>query len=251
MIVRTAEELAGMKRVGQLVARTLDVMERLVAPGVTTAELDRAAEVYAAAEGAKSAPRLTYNFPGFTCISLNEQVVHGVPGPRQVEPGDIVKIDVTLELDGFLGDSARSVLVPPVSDPAARLHAAAIEAFEAGYAAAQVGQRVRDVGAAVGAVATAHGLQVIRQLSGHGIGRKLHEPPDVPNWDDPGATMVLRDGMVFALEPMFSLSDAAVVDEKDGWTVRTRRRSLAIHHEHTIMVRAGAPPLILTAAALQ
>ena len=236
-----------MKRVGRLVAQTLDVMERMVAPGVTTAELDEAAEACAVVAGAKSAPRLTYDFPGFTCISLNEQVVHGVPGARIIQPGDIVKIDVTLELDGFLADSARSVLVPPVSETAQRLHAAAIAAFEAGYEAAQVGQTVRDVGAAVGAVADAHGLKVLRQLSGHGIGRKLHEPPDVPNWDDPDATMVLRDGMVFALEPMFALTDTLVVDEKDGWTVRTKRRSLAIHHEHTIMVRAGAAPLILTA----
>lgn len=248
MTVRTAEELAGMKRVGRLVARTLDVMERLVAPGVTTADLDRAAEQFAVAEGAKSAPRLTYNFPGFTCISLNEQVVHGVPGPRVIKPGDIVKVDVTLELDGFLGDSARSVLVPPVSDEAARLHAAAVAAFEAGCDAARVGRRVRDVGAAVGAVAEAHGLKVLHQLSGHGIGRKLHEPPDVPNWDDPEATMVLHDGMVFALEPMFALTDQYVTDEKDGWTVRTKRRSLAIHHEHTIMIRADGPPMILTAS---
>jgi len=248
VIVRTTEELAALKRVGRLVARTLDVMERMVTPGVTTTDLDRAAEVYAAAEGARSAPRLTYNFPGFTCISVNEQVVHGVPGPRVVQPGDIVKVDVTLELDGFLADSARSVLVPPVSDEARRLHAAAVAAFDAGFAAAQVGATVRDVGAAVGAVAAANGLQVLRQLSGHGIGRKLHEPPDVPNWDDPEATTVLRHGMVFALEPMFALSDSTVADEKDGWTVRTRRRSLAIHHEHTIMVRVGQRPLILTTA---
>lgn len=237
-----------MKRAGRLVARTLDVMERMVAPGVTTAELDRAAEAFAVAEGGRSAPRLTYSFPGFTCISLNEQVVHGVPGPRVIQPGDIVKIDVTLELDGFLADSARSVLVPPVSNEVAALKAAAVEAFEAGHAAAAVGQRVRDVGAAVGAVAAAHGLRVLRQLSGHGIGRRLHEQPDVPNWDDPEAVMVLRDGMVFALEPMFSVSDDYVVDEPDGWTVRTRRRSLAIHHEHTVMIRSQAPPLILTAS---
>lgn len=235
-----------MKRVGRLVAQTLDVMERMVAPGVTTAELDRAAEECAVAAGARSAPRMTYDFPGFTCISINEQVVHGVPGARIIQPGDIVKVDVTLELDGFLGDSARSVLVPPVSDVAARLHAAAVAAFEAGLAAAQVGATIRDVGAAVGAVAASNGLQVLRQLSGHGIGRKLHEPPDVPNWADPDATTVLRDGMVFALEPMFAEADSRVVDEKDGWTVRTKGRSLAIHHEHTIMVRAGSAPLILT-----
>jgi methionyl aminopeptidase len=248
MTVHTDEELRGLQRAGRLVAETLEVMAALVAPGVTTLALDQAAERYAVAAGGRSAPRLTYNFPGFTCISVNEQVVHGVPGPRVVAPGDIVKLDVTLELDGFLADSARSILIPPVSASAEKLQRAAVEAFEAGCAAARPGQRVRDVGAAVEAVARAHGVRVLKQLSGHGIGRRLHEAPDVPNWDDPDATMVLHDGMVFALEPMFALSDHAIKDEADGWTVRTRGRSLAIHHEHTIMVREGQPALILTAA---
>lgn len=248
MTVRTEEELRGLQRAGRLVAETLDVMAALVAPGVTTMELDRAAEQHATAGGGRSAPRLTYKFPGFTCISVNEQVVHGVPGPRVVAPGDIVKLDVTLELEGFLADSARSILVPPVSEAAVKLDRAAREAFEAGCAAARPGNRVRDVGAAVGAVARAYGVRVLKQLSGHGIGRQLHEAPDVPNWDDPAATVVLHDGMVFALEPMFALSDHAIKDEADGWTVRTRGRSLAIHHEHTIMVREGQPALILTVA---
>ncbi len=248
MTVQSADELAGLQRVGQLVARTLDVMEAMVAPGVTTADLDAAAQRVAEAVGAQSAPRLTYNFPGFTCISVNEQVVHGVPGRRVITPGDIVKLDVTLELDGFFADSARSVLVPPISAEASRLHAAAVAAFKAGCDAAREGRRMRDVGAAVGAVAREHGVFVLKQLEGHGIGRKLHESPGVPNWGDPEATTILHDGMVFALEPMFALSDQAVTDERDGWTVRTKRRSLAIHHEHTIMVRAGAPALILTAA---
>lgn len=248
MTVRSADELTGLQRVGHLVARTLDVMEAMVAPGVTTRDLDRAAQACAEAQGARSAPRLTYKFPGFTCISINEQVVHGVPGRRVIVPGDIVKLDVTLELDGFFADSARSVLVAPVSDDAARLRAAAVAAFTAGCEAAREGRRMRDVGAAVGAVAREHGVFVLKQLEGHGIGRKLHEPPGVPNWGDPGATAVLHDGMVFALEPMFALSDQTVTNERDGWTVRTKHRSLAIHHEHTIMVRAGAPALILTAA---
>lgn len=248
MTVRSADELSGLQRVGRLVARTLDVMEAMVAPGVTTRDLDHAAQAFAEAEGAQSAPRLTYNFPGFTCISVNEHVVHGVPGRRAIVAGDIVKLDVTLELDGFFADSARSVLVPPVSDDAARLQAAAVAAFQAGCEAAREGRRMRDVGAAVAAVAREHEVLVLKQLEGHGIGRKLHEAPPVPNWGDPDATTVLHDGMVFALEPMFALSDHMVTDERDGWTVRTRRRSLAIHHEHTIMVRAGAPALILTAA---
>lgn len=248
MTVQSADELAGLQRVGQLVARTLDVMEAMVAPGVTTADLDAAAQRVAEADGAQSAPRLTYNFPGFTCISVNEQVVHGVPGRRVITPGDIVKLDVTLALDGFFADSARSILVPPISADATRLHAAAVAAFKAGCDAAREGRRMRDVGAAVGAVAREHGVFVLKQLEGHGIGRKLHEAPGVPNWGDPEATTILHDGMVFALEPMFALNDQAVTDERDGWTVRTKRRSLAIHHEHTIMVRAGAPALILTAA---
>lgn len=248
MTVRTHEELVGLQRAGRLVAETLAVMEALVAPGVTTLMLDQAAERHAVAAGARSAPRLTYNFPGFTCISVNEQVVHGVPGPRVVAPGDIVKLDVTLELDGFLADSARSILVPPVPAAAETLQNAALEAFAAGLDAARPGRRLRDVGAAVEAVARRAGVRVLKQLSGHGIGRTLHEAPDVPNWDDPDATMVLHDGLVFALEPMFALNDHAIKEEADGWTVRTRGRSLAIHHEHTIMVREGQPALILTAA---
>lgn len=248
MTIRSQDELAGLQRVGRLVAETLAVMEALVMPGVTTLALDQAAERHATAAGARSAPRLTYKFPGFTCISVNEQVVHGVPGPRVVAAGDVVKLDVTLELDGYLADSARSILVPPVSDAALRLHRAALEAFAAGCEVATPGRRIRDVGAAVERVARAHGVRVLKQLSGHGIGRTLHEAPDVPNWDDPDATTVLHDGMVFALEPMFALSDHAIKEEADGWTVRTRGRSLAIHHEHTLVVREGQPALILTAA---
>lgn len=246
MTVRSTDELEALQRVGRLVAQTLDAMAAMVAPGVTTGDLDREAERIALAADARSAPRLTYGFPGFTCISVNEQVVHGVPGPYVIQPGDIVKLDVTLELDGYMSDSARSILVPPVSDDAARLHRAAVEAFEKGCAAAVHGARMRDVGAAVEEVARAHGVLVLKQLAGHGIGRKLHEPPEVPNWDDPENAAILHDGMVFALEPMFSLRDHRIKEEHDGWTVRTRRRSLAIHHEHTIMVRAEGPPLILT-----
>ncbi len=248
MTVRSDDELFALQRVGRVVARTLDVMEALVAAGVTTADLDAEAARVASAEGARSAPQLTYGFPGFTCISVNEQVVHGIPGPYVIQPGDIVKLDVTLELDGFMADAARSVLVPPVSADAERLRRAAVEAFERGCQAAVAGARMRNVGGVVESVARAHGVVVLKDLAGHGIGRKLHEPPDVPNWADPDNTAVLHEGLVFALEPMFALRDHRIKEEADGWTVRTRRRSFAIHHEHTIMVRAEGPPLILTAA---
>jgi methionyl aminopeptidase len=248
MTIRLDDELFGMREVGRLVARTLEAMARLVAPGVTTRDLDRAGEACARAAGAYSAPQLTYGFPGVTCISVNEGVVHGVPGSRVIKAGDVVKLDVTLELNGYMADSAMTVLVPPVHDDAHRVSRATIRAFERGLDAARVGRTLKDVGAAVAAVAREEGVVVLRQLSGHGIGRKLHEPPDVPNWPDPGATLVLQHGMVLALEPMFSVSDSKIVEDGDGWTLRTKRRSLAAHHEHTIMVRDGDSPLILTAA---
>lgn len=247
MTIRSDDELVGMQRVGHLVARTLQHMRALVRPGITTAALDDAAARYARAEGGQSAPQLTYDFPGFTCISVNEEIVHGVPGPRVLAAGDVVKLDVTLALGGFLADSAVTVLVPPASVEARALQRTARLAFGKGVDAARPGRSLRSVGAAVEAAARKGGASVLRSLCGHGIGRALHESPEVPNWDDPSATTVLREGMVFALEPMLSAAPARVVEERDGWTLRTHNRVLAVHHEHTVMIRRGAP-LLLTAA---
>ena len=240
-------DLAAMRRVGQLVARTIAHMRAELAPGVTTAELDAAAARFARAAGARSAPQLAYDFPGFTCISVNEQIVHGVPGSRTLRPGDVVKLDVTLELDGYMADSAVTAVVPPVAPEARRLQRAARVAFNQGLAAARAGSRLRDVGQAVEAAARREGAVVIRELTGHGIGRRIHEPPTVPNWADPAAHQELREGMVIALEPMLTSVPVRVVEEADGWTLRTHNRVLAVHHEHTIVIRRGAP-LVLTAA---
>lgn len=247
MTIGSETDLAGMQRVGRLVARTLAHMKALVRPGVTTGELDAEAERFARAAGARSAPQLTYGFPGFTCISVNEEIVHGVPGPRALAPGDVVKLDVTLELDGFMADSAVTVLVPPVRPEVQRLQRAARIAFNRGLDAARAGRRLREVGAAVEAAARREGMAVLRELEGHGIGRRLHEAPSVPNWADPRAQTVLREGLVLALEPMLASAGARVVEEADGWTLRTHNRVLAVHHEHTIVIRRGAP-LVLTAA---
>jgi len=240
-------DLAGMRRVGQVVARTLAHMRAQVRPGVTTAELDAAAARFARGVGARSAPQLTYGFPGFTCISVNEEIVHGIPGPRALAPGDVVKLDVTLELDGYMADSAVTVLVPPVRPEVQRLQRAARVAFNRGLDAARAGRSLREVGQAVEAAARREGTVVLRELAGHGIGRRLHEAPSVPNWADPRASAVLREGLVLALEPMLASEAARVVEEPDGWTLRTHNRVLAVHHEHTIVVRRGAP-LVLTAA---
>jgi methionyl aminopeptidase len=247
MTISSGADLAGMQRVGQLVARTLAHMRAAVRPGITTATLDALGAALARAGGGRSAPQLTYDFPGFTCISVNEQIVHGIPGPRVLAAGDVVKLDVTLELDGYMADSAITVLVPPVPPEARQLQRAARMALNRGLDAARAGQRLRTVGGAVEAAARHAGAVVLRELTGHGIGRRLHEAPEVPNWADPDANQVLHDGLVIALEPMLTSRPARVVTEADGWTLRTHNRVLAVHQEHTIMVRRGAP-LVLTAA---
>ena len=248
MTISSASDLAGLQRVGNLVARTIAHMRAEVRPGMTTAELDHVGERFACAEGAQSAPQLTYNFPGFTCLSVNDEIVHGIPGARVLREGDVVKLDVTLELDGYMADSAVTVVIPPVSIEARQLQRAARIAFNKGLAVARAGQSLREVGRAVESAARREGAVVIRELTGHGIGRRIHESPSVPNWGDPDVRTVLTEGLVIALEPMLTSVPARVVEESDGWTLRTHNRVLAVHHEHTIVIRRGAP-LVLTAAA--
>ena len=247
MTIGSESDLAGMQRVGRLVARTIAHMRAEVRPGMTTAELDGIGERFARAEGARSAPQLAYDFPGFNCLSVNDEIVHGIPGPRVLHEGDVVKLDVTLELDGYMADSAVTVLVPPVRPEVQRLQRAARVAFNRGLDVARAGRTLRDVGRAVEAAARREGMVVLRELEGHGIGRRLHEAPGVPNWADPRASLVLREGLVLALEPMLAGEAARVVEEPDGWTLRTHNRALAVHHEHTIVIRRGAP-IVLTAA---
>jgi methionyl aminopeptidase len=248
MTVSSTLDIAGLQRVGQLVARTIAHMRASVRPGITTAELDLIGERFARAEGARSAPQLAYDFPGFNCLSVNDEIVHGVPGARVLAEGDVVKLDVTLELDGYMADSAVTVVIPPVSLEARQLQRAARIAFNHGIAVARAGQSLREVGRAVEAAAKREGAVVVRELTGHGIGRRIHEPPSVPNWADPNARTVLTEGLVIALEPMLTSVPVRVVEEADGWTLRTHNRVLAVHHEHTILIRRGAP-LVLTLAA--
>jgi methionyl aminopeptidase len=245
MTIASSTDLAGMQRVGRLVAETLAHVRALVRPGVTTAALDEAAARFARARGARSAPQLTYGFPGFTCISVNDAVVHGVPGAHALAAGDVVKLDVTLEVDGYMADSAVTVCVPPVSATAQRLQHAVRQALRRGLEAARAGARVRDIGAAVEAAARAGGATVLRELEGHGIGRRLHEEPSVPNWADPRAGQPLVEGLVLAVEPMLAAQPTRVTEDADGWTLRTARRVLAVHAEHTIVVQRGTP-LVLT-----
>jgi methionyl aminopeptidase len=248
MTIRTPADLEGLTHVGRLVAETLRLLGNAVRPGMTTGELDQLAERFLTGQGARSGPQRDYGFPGFVCLSVNEEIVHGIPGPRTLRGGDLVKIDVTAECDGYLADAAISVPVPPVPAMALRLIAGAREAFEAAMQVTRAGLPVAGIGRAVEATARRHGLHVVRELCGHGVGRRVHEPPEIPNYDEPACRGLLTDGLVIAVEPILAAAPGRALESADRWTILTESGCLAVHHEHTVVVRDGEP-LILTAAA--
>jgi methionyl aminopeptidase len=244
MSIQSPADLKGIRHAGRLVRQTLDALEKNVRVGATTADLDAVAVALFARHGARSAPALVYGFPGTVLISLNDEIVHGVPGARQLKRGDLVKLDVTVELNGYVADAARSVVVGTGSDQAHRLVACAREAFLAGARVARAGTRVNEIGRAVDQEVTRHGFKVVRGLCGHGVGRTIHEEPSVPNWYDPRQTDVLTEGLVFTIEPMISAGSSIPVEDRDGWTIRTRDGSLSSHYEHTLMIAHGRPVLL-------
>jgi methionyl aminopeptidase len=246
MSVRSPEELSALRAAGRVVARALEAMRRAVAPGVSAALLDGvAAEVFAAA-GARSAPCLEVGFPATTCISVNDEAVHGIPGVRRLRDGDLVKLDVTAELDGFYADACRTVAVGAPTTQAARLARSADRALARGLAAATAGAPVNAIGAAVERSVAHDGFAVCDGLTGHGIGRRMHEPPTVPNAYVPGLDAPLGAGLVITVEPIIAAGDGTVRLAGDGWTVRTADGSLSAHAEDTVVVTDGAP-IVLTA----
>ena len=244
MSIETAEELAGMRRVGRLVGETIAHLERTIVPGMTTRELDAEAQKFLADRGGVSAPKVHYRFPGTTCLSVNDEIVHGVPGARVIAASDLVKIDVTAQLDGFIADAAVTVPMPDAPHVARRLAACARDAFTQALRAARAGQPVSAIGAIVERVVRGRGFRVVRELSGHGVGRAIHETPDVPNWPQPGRADRLHEGLVIAMEPIIAAGPARIVTDADGWTLRTHNGALAAHHEHTLVVRKGTPMLL-------
>ena len=234
-----------MKRAGRVARLTLAALESQVRAGVTTSELDRIAAALFKRHGARSAPALVYKFPGTVLISVNEEVVHGVPGPRTLRDGDVVKLDVTVEKDGYIADAARSVIVGTSGDATARaLVACAQAAFQAGAAVARAGTRVNEIGRAIERVVRNAGFAVVDGLTGHGVGRTIHEPPEVPNVYDRWQRDVLTNGLVITIEPLICAGSGRCMTEDDGWTIRTRDRSIAAHHEHTLVVTDAAPVLL-------
>jgi methionyl aminopeptidase len=247
MSIETPADLAGLKRAGAVVAATLRELRRHVRPGITTRELDDVAARVFARHGARSGPILAYDFPGAICISVNDEAVHGIPGPRRLRDGDVVKLDVTAELDGYYADACISLPVGKPRPATARMVAAAQVALRKGIAVARAGIPRNAIGAAVETEVERRGFTVLRELTGHGIGMSLHEAPTVFNFHDPADDEPLTEGLVITIEPMIAAGDTEVRQLDDGWTLVTEGGSRSAHMEHTLVVRRDAPPLVLTA----
>ena len=246
MSIESASDLDGVREAGRITTATLDALVAAVRPGITTAELDAVAANVLAANSARSAPAVVYKFPGTVLISVNDEIVHGIPGRRRLRHGDLVSLDVTIEKDGFVADAARSIIVGEGSPVATALVRAAEDALRVALTVARAGVRVNEIGRAVQREVHRRGFAVVRGLCGHGIGRTIHEPPEVPNIYDRAQRDVLTDGLVLTIEPMITAGSSYPVPCADGWTLRTRDGSLAAHCEHTLVITRGEP-LILAA----
>jgi methionyl aminopeptidase len=247
MSIASQAELTAMERVSTIVRRTLEALAAAVRPGITTADLDAIARDLLAAHGARSAPAMVYGFPKTVLISVNDEIVHGIPGDRRLERGDLVSLDVTVEKDGYIADAARSLVVGGGNEEAARLVACAEAAFAAALDVARAGTPVNEIGRAVEGETAKWGFSIVRGLTGHGVGRAIHEPPTVANEYDPRQRDLLTEGLVLTIEPMISAGSGRTRQAHDGWTIKTRDGSLASHHEHTLLITRDRP-VILTAA---
>jgi len=242
--VKTPAELDRMRESGRLAARVLKAVAREVRPGVSTRDLDGIARDLIANEGATSAFLGYRGFPGCICVSVNDEVVHGIPGDRRVAMGDIVSLDCGVLFRGWHGDTARTVVVGATDPEAMRLVRVTEDALAAAMAAAVEGNRLGDVSHAVQDVVEAAGFSVVREFVGHGIGRALHEDPQIPNFGPAGKGPRLRAGMTLAIEPMVNQRGHEVRVDRDGWTVRTRDGGLSAHVEHTVAVGEGSAEVL-------
>jgi methionyl aminopeptidase len=247
--IESEKDLAGLRAAGNVVAEALAAMNAAVRPGVTTRELDEVGASVFAQHRARSAPQLAYGFPGVNCISVNDEAVHGVPSSRSLVEGDLVKLDVTAELDGYMADAAITVAVGAVSESALSLVAAAERALTRAIKVARAGVRLNEIGRAVQSEVERAGFFVLPQLGGHGIGRTIHEPPSVPNHYVASDETFLTEGLVLTIEPIISATTGRSVGPgSDGWTISTADRGLSAHVEHTIVITRDEP-IVLTAAS--
>jgi methionyl aminopeptidase len=248
MTIETDDDLQALRRVGALVGRTLRELTGLVRPGITTGELDRHGELLIERFGARSAPRVVYGFPGALCISVNDEAAHGIPGDRVILQGDLVKLDLTAELDGYVADAAVTVGAGTLLPARRKLVACAASSLDSALRAATAGRQLRSVGRAVETGVKKQRLTVVRELCGHGVGRTIHESPHcIPSYFDPRATERLQAGAVLALEPHITTGSGRITTAEDGWTLRTSDGGAVANFEHTVAITRGWP-IILTAA---
>ncbi len=244
MCIETAQDMHGLLRIGRIVALTLHEMEAHLRPGMTTKQLDQIGAKVLRQHHARSAPILTYKFPGTTCISINEEAAHGIPGTRIIQPGDVVKIDVSAARNGYFADAAITVLVPPVRAEHQRLYTCAQAAFAAAAAAARANTPVNEVGRAAEQTTRRCGYSIIHELPGHGVGRALHEWPTVPAVYRRTARARLPEGQVITIEPHIAIGAGDMVTAPDKWTLKTRDGSIAAAYEHTVIVTKDHPILV-------
>jgi methionyl aminopeptidase len=242
--IKTAQEVEKMRASCRLASQILDHLTSLVCPGVTTRDVDVAASKLMAEAGCRSAFLGYKKFPGNICISINEEVVHGIGGARRIQYGDLVKLDIGVILNGYVGDTASTVPVGMISDETQRLLAVTEDALQKGIEKAREGRRLNEVCAAIQDEVEGNGFSVVREFVGHGVGRRLHEEPQIPNYRTPGATAKLRSGMTLAIEPMVNMGRAAVKLLPDNWTVITADQLPSAHFEHTVLVTKGDPEIL-------
>lgn len=248
MIVSSEDELDKLKAVGRICARAVETMAKALEPGITTADLDAIGRKVLEDADAQSAPEFCYQFPGATCISVNEEVAHGIPGPRVIQAGDLVNIDVSAVKDGFFGDTGSSFAVPPVKREIEKLVRDGRRALWTGLQQVKTGKPMADIGNSIGAFAKKNRYTLITNLASHGVGRSLHEEPgELPTWPDPDETRVMEEGLVFTVEPFLSLGATWAEDAGNGdpWTLYGDPRAPTVQFEHTIVVTRNGP-LILT-----
>ena len=242
--IKSRREMEAMERAGAIVGATLTLLKKSVEPGMTTGDLNRIADKNIRSMGAVPTFIGYHGFPAAICASVNEEIVHGIPGKRVLKEGDIIKMDVGATIDGFIGDAAISVAVGEISDEAQRLMDDTDASLYAGIEAAKPGNRIGDIGAAVSGYAIPRGYGVVRQFVGHGVGRYLHEDPQVPNYGEAGKGVLLRPGMCICIEPMLNLGTEDTTILGDDWTVVTSDGSLSAHFEHTLAITEDGPKIL-------
>jgi methionyl aminopeptidase len=244
--LKTEEEINLIKESAQVLGKAHAEVAQWIKPGITTKKLDAIAEDYIRSQGGIPSFKGFNNFPASLCMSVNEVVVHGIPGNYELKDGDIVSIDCGVKLNGFHSDSAYTYPVGEVSKEVMNLLTATKKSLYKGIEQAVDGLRVGDIGFAVQHYCEERGYTVVRELVGHGVGRELHEAPEIPNYGKRGKGLRLKEGMVLAIEPMINLGTKSVMQEKDGWTIRTSDRKYSAHFEHTVVVRKGKAEILTT-----